>query len=76
MLANLKGAADNLFSKDQLAEVGRSIPRNWLYEASAVGSSSACAAKLHTYLAHGADEIVIHGSAPELLGPTVASFRG
>ena len=33
MLENLRGAADSVFTKDQLAEVSRSLPPEWLTEA-------------------------------------------
>ncbi len=75
MLANLRGAADSHFTKDQLAEVSRALPPEWLDEGGAVGSASACAARLQQYLDAGADEIIVHGATPELLGPTLQHFR-
>jgi alkanesulfonate monooxygenase SsuD/methylene tetrahydromethanopterin reductase-like flavin-dependent oxidoreductase (luciferase family) len=75
MLENLRGAADSVFTKDQLAEVSRALPHEWLSEAAAVGSAEACAARLHEYLAAGADEILVHGAVPDLLGPTLQHFR-
>lgn len=75
MLANVRGSADNLFTKDQLADVSRSLPMEWLYEGAAIGSAGACAARLHAYLDAGADEILIHGAVPDLLGPTIQHFR-
>ena len=75
MLANVRGSADNLFTKDQLADVSRALPQEWLHEGAAIGSASVCADRLTQYLAAGADEILIHGSVPELLGPTVQHFR-
>jgi probable F420-dependent oxidoreductase len=75
MLANIRGAADNLFTKDQLAEVSRSLPQEWLFEGAAIGSAGECADRLQQYLAAGADEIIIHGAVPDLLGPTLQHFR-
>ena len=75
MLANLRGSADNPFTKDDLAEVSRSLPQEWLHEGAAIGSAGACADRLHEYLAAGADEIIIHGAVPDLLGPTLQHFR-
>ncbi|MGD9701257.1 MAG: TIGR03857 family LLM class F420-dependent oxidoreductase [Acidimicrobiia bacterium] len=75
MLANVRGSADNLFTKDQLAEVSQVLPREWLYEGAAIGSAGVCADRLREYLAAGADEILIHGAVPEYLGPTVQHFQ-
>jgi probable F420-dependent oxidoreductase len=75
LLADLRGAADSHFTKDQLAEVSRSLPDEWLREGAAVGSAGACAARLQKYLDAGADEIIIHGAVPDLLGPTMQHFR-
>jgi probable F420-dependent oxidoreductase len=75
MLANLRGSADNLFTKDQLAEVSRSLPQEWLYEGAVIGSAATCATRLREYLAAGASEILIHGAVPDLLGPTIQHFR-
>jgi 5,10-methylenetetrahydromethanopterin reductase len=74
-LSNLSGMADNHFTKDDLAEVGASLPAEWLSLGAAVGSAAVCAKRLHEYLGAGADEIIIHGSTPELLGPTIDHFR-
>jgi alkanesulfonate monooxygenase SsuD/methylene tetrahydromethanopterin reductase-like flavin-dependent oxidoreductase (luciferase family) len=46
-----------------------------LVEAAAVGSAAVCAARLREYLAAGADEIVVHGAVPDLLGPTLQHLR-
>lgn len=75
MLANLRGAADSHFTKDQLAEVSRALPQQWLQEGAALGSAGQCAQRLQEYLDAGADEIIIHGAIPELLGPTLQHFR-
>ena len=74
MLAGLRGAADNHFTRDQLREVGEAIPAHWLTSSSATGSAAHTAARWHEYLAAGADELVLHGSTPELLGPAIAHF--
>jgi probable F420-dependent oxidoreductase len=73
-LAGLRGAADSHFTKDQLAEVSRALPAEWLVEGAAAGSAGVCAARLRDYLAAGADEIIVHGAVPDLLGPTVQHF--
>jgi probable F420-dependent oxidoreductase len=69
MLANLRGAADGAFTRDELTEVGRRVPVEWLQSAAASGSAAHCAARLDDYFAAGADELILHGSTPDLLGP-------
>jgi 5,10-methylenetetrahydromethanopterin reductase len=74
LLAGVRGSADNVFTRDQLREVSLALPQQWLSAASATGTAQACAAKWHEYLDAGADELVLHGSPPELLGATVFQF--
>jgi 5,10-methylenetetrahydromethanopterin reductase len=74
LMAGLRGSADTFFTRDQLREVSLALPQDWISSASATGSAAHCAARWHDYLAAGADELVLHGSTPELLGPTVAHF--
>jgi probable F420-dependent oxidoreductase len=74
LMAGVKGSADNVFTRDQLREVSRALPPEWLATSSAVGSSAQCANRWQEYLDNGADELILHGSTPELLGPTVAHF--
>jgi 5,10-methylenetetrahydromethanopterin reductase len=76
MLANLRGAADSIFTKDQLAGVSRSIPAEWLRQGAAIGTAGECAARLQEYVAAGADEIIIHGAVPDQLGGTVTAMGG
>jgi len=75
-LSGIRGSADNAFTRDQLTEVSRLLPQEWLTEGAAVGSASICARRIGEYLDGGADELVLHGSAPELLGPTLQHVRG
>jgi 5,10-methylenetetrahydromethanopterin reductase len=65
-----------VFTRDQLAEVSRLLPREWLETGAAVGSAATCARRLRAYLDAGADELVLHGSTPELLGPLLQHFGG
>jgi 5,10-methylenetetrahydromethanopterin reductase len=70
MLSSVSGAADHRFTRDQLLDVARQcIPTQWIDTAAAVGSAARCSSRLNDYLAAGADELVIHGSTTELLGP-------
>ncbi|MCW2622190.1 MAG: hypothetical protein JWL64_1792 [Frankiales bacterium] len=62
--------ADGSLDHAQLVEVSRVVPDDW-FEASAVGTAAEVATKLQAYLDAGADEILIHGSTPDLLASTV-----
>jgi probable F420-dependent oxidoreductase len=75
MLAELRGSADGAFTRDELLEVGQLLPKAWLDSASATGSASRCADRISSYLDAGADEVILHGSTPELLGPTLQHVR-
>lgn len=68
-LASLRGAADNVFTRSELADVGRSLPTEWLRSAAVAGGAAECATRLDDFLDAGADELILHGSTPELLGP-------
>jgi alkanesulfonate monooxygenase SsuD/methylene tetrahydromethanopterin reductase-like flavin-dependent oxidoreductase (luciferase family) len=63
--------ADGVLDHDQLIEVSRVVPESWFEQATAAGTAAQVAARLTTYLDAGADEIIIHGSPPDLLGSTV-----
>jgi probable F420-dependent oxidoreductase len=73
-LAGLRGSADNAFTRAELTEVSGLLPAEWLDRGAAVGSAGRCADRLREYLDAGADELVLHGSTPELLGPVVQHF--
>ncbi len=74
LLTGVRGSADNVFTRDQLREVSMALPQEWLSSASATGAAAHCARRWHEYLEAGADELVLHGSTPELLGPTIMHF--
>lgn len=66
--------ADGGLNGEQLVEVSRVIPDDWFAQGAALGTHAECAATLRTLLDSGADELIVHGSTPELLGPTVKAF--
>lgn len=75
LIAGLDGrTADGGLDGEQLVEVSKVIPDEWFEQGAAVGTHEQCAATLRTLLASGADELIIHGSTPDLLGPTVQAF--
>jgi len=74
LFEGIKGNADQALTPAELVEVSRVLPREWLSSGGAVGTKEHCALRLEEYLAAGADEIIIHGSTPDKLGPTLAAF--
>jgi 5,10-methylenetetrahydromethanopterin reductase len=75
-IAGLKGKpADQAFTRQELVEVGRLIPQQWVDEGAAVGTAAQCADQLMAYLDAGADEILLHGSSPKDMGPLVAELK-
>jgi probable F420-dependent oxidoreductase len=75
-LAGLRGSADGAFTRDQLADVASRIPVEWLETAAAAGSTDHCAGRVAEYLGAGADEIILHGTTPDRLGPMLDRARG
>jgi probable F420-dependent oxidoreductase len=60
-------------TRDQLVEAGLSLPSEWLETGAVAGSSLKCADQLCEFLDAGADEILLHGSAPgSMMGLTAA----
>jgi 5,10-methylenetetrahydromethanopterin reductase len=76
LFANLKGIADQAFTRQQLVEVSRVMPQEWFKTGGAVGTAAQCARRMDDFLAAGADEIIIHGSTPDQLGAVVGAFVG
>jgi probable F420-dependent oxidoreductase len=75
-IANLHGKpADQAFTRQELVEVSRLLPAEWITEGAAVGTAAACANQLRDYLNAGADEILLHGSAPKDMGPLTQALR-
>ncbi|HEY3844377.1 MAG TPA: TIGR03857 family LLM class F420-dependent oxidoreductase [Acidimicrobiales bacterium] len=66
--------ADKALPRDELVEMGRSLPDHWLPASSATGTAAQCAARLAEYLDAGADELVLHGTTAAHLGPLVKQF--
>jgi 5,10-methylenetetrahydromethanopterin reductase len=66
--------ADKALSREELARLTDGFPPDWLPSSSALGSPAACAARLREYLAAGADEIILHGSTADQLGPLTETF--
>jgi 5,10-methylenetetrahydromethanopterin reductase len=69
LLAGVRGAADSVLTRDELVEVASVLPAAWLDDAAAIGSPRSCHDAFERYREAGADELVLHGSTPDQLGP-------
>ena len=67
--------ADQAYTRQELVDVSRILPQKWLDEGAAVGTAAQCADQLMAYLDAGADEILLHGSAPKDMGPLTAELK-
>nr|WP_297731715.1 hypothetical protein [Mycobacterium sp.] len=61
-----------MLTREQLIDVASLLPAAWTGDAAAIGSVSACHQVFQRYREAGADELVLHGSTPERLGPLFA----
>ncbi|WP_233213374.1 TIGR03857 family LLM class F420-dependent oxidoreductase [Mycobacterium hubeiense] len=73
LLAGIRGAADSVLSREELVEVASVLPAAWTGEAAAVGTVCACGSMFGRYREAGADELVLHGTTPDRLGPLVSA---
>lgn len=67
--------ADQAYSPRDLTQAGQLLPQHWLTNSTATGSPSSCAQRLDEYLDAGADELILHGTLPDRLEPTVTAYR-
>ena len=67
--------ADQAFTRQELVEVSRLLPAEWLTQGAAIGSAAACASQLMGFLGAGADEILLHGSAPKDMHALAGALR-
>lgn len=73
LLVGVRGAADSVLTRDQLVEVAATLPAAWTADAAAIGSVRTCREMFERFRAAGADELVLHGSTPDLLGDLLDS---
>ncbi len=75
-IAGLHGKpADQAFTRQELVEVSRILPDEWLDQGAAVGTAARCADQLMKFLDAGADEILLHGAAPKDMGALTTELR-
>jgi 5,10-methylenetetrahydromethanopterin reductase len=75
LLSGIRGSADSVLTREQLVEVASVLPAAWTRDAAAIGSAHACHRVFDRYREAGADELVLHGSTPNRLGPLFAQDR-
>lgn len=66
---------DHHFHRDQLMEVAKLVPDEWMYPTSLAGSVSECVSRMAEYRAAGADEICFYGSTATENAGLVAAWR-
>jgi 5,10-methylenetetrahydromethanopterin reductase len=59
---------------DDLRQMLRNFPSNWIDDGCAVGTATQCAAKIRERLDAGADGVLIHGSTPDYLHSLLAAW--
>jgi probable F420-dependent oxidoreductase len=75
-LSRLEYGQSNLEeSRRLMAEAVALLPPEWLTTGAAVGSVSHCIKRLQEYIDVGVDQILLHGTTPDMQGPIVAAAR-
>jgi probable F420-dependent oxidoreductase len=68
------GAIDARATTEQLEQIAKLIPSDWLAPA-ATGSPAQCVAKIREQFALGCDGVILHGASPAELEPIVREYR-
>ncbi|MCW2983843.1 MAG: hypothetical protein JWR63_1413 [Conexibacter sp.] len=72
LMARVRTFADHDLSLDERSQVVRdTVPAEWIAQTSATGTADAVATRLADYLDAGLDELVLHGSTADQLGPVL-----
>ena len=74
LVSTFPGAIDAKATTEQLEQIAKLIPAEWLAPA-ATGSPEACVAKIENQLALGCDGVILHGATPTELEPIVSAYR-
>ncbi|MEH6550716.1 MAG: TIGR03857 family LLM class F420-dependent oxidoreductase [Pseudomonadales bacterium] len=73
IVQSIPGGIDSVATLEQLEEISKLIPKEWL--PAATGTAEDCAKGWKNQLANGADGIVIHGSTPTEFAPVLDAYR-
>lgn len=74
MVANFRGAIDQVATTAELEHIATLIPEEWLAPA-ATGSPQRCVQKILGQFDVGADGVILHGASPRELAPILAAYR-
>jgi probable F420-dependent oxidoreductase len=74
LVAKFPGAIDARATTEQLEQIAKLIPEEWLASA-ATGSPAQCVAKVRAQLDLGCDGVILHGASPAELEPIVREYR-
>lgn len=74
VVASMPGGIDSVATLEQLEQIEKLIPSEWL-SAAAVGTREQCAARLLEEFEHGADEVCIHASTPAEFAPILDAYQ-
>jgi alkanesulfonate monooxygenase SsuD/methylene tetrahydromethanopterin reductase-like flavin-dependent oxidoreductase (luciferase family) len=66
---------DHHFHREDLMEVAKLVPDEWVYETSLAGPIKACVDKMRAYKDAGADEICFYGSTPAENSGLIRAWR-
>lgn len=66
---------DHHFHREDLLEVAKLVPDEWVYDTSLTGSIEDCVARMRAYKAAGADEICLFGSTPAENAALIRAWR-
>jgi probable F420-dependent oxidoreductase len=74
LVAKFQGAIDARATTEQLEQIAKLIPAEWLAPA-ATGSPAQCVAKVRGQFDLGCDGVILHGASPGELEPIVREYR-
>jgi len=74
MVANFRGAIDQIATTAELEHIATLLPAEWLAP-SATGTPEQCARKILGQFDLGADGVILHGASPKELAPIVTAYR-
>jgi hypothetical protein len=73
LVAKFQGAIDARATTEQLEQIAKLIPAEWLAPA-ATGSPAQCVAKVRGQFDLGCDGVILHGASPGELEPIVREY--
>jgi probable F420-dependent oxidoreductase len=74
LVASFRGALDDKATTEELEQVAKLIPEDWL-AAAATGTPEQCVDKIMGQFDLGADGVILHGASPAELAPIVEAYR-